>query len=92
MSAATDFGQLVQLIQAARGLEAGGYYGLAKLLWALAYSAEIKASNTAGIPRGAALDMSILNIINNLKASTASILPQFGEFESNDPGLCRFIF
>ena len=71
MSAATDFGQLVQLIQAARGLEAGGYYGLAKLLWALAYSAEIKASNTAGIPRGAALDMSILDIINNLKADGA---------------------
>ncbi|MBA3872631.1 MAG: DinB family protein [Anaerolineae bacterium] len=68
MSAATDFGQLVQLIQAARGLEAGGYYGLAKLLWALAYSAEVKASNAAGIPRSAALDMSLLDIINNLKA------------------------
>jgi len=68
MSAATDFGQLVQLIQAARGLEAGGYYGLAKLLWALAYSAEIKASNAAGIPRGAALDSALTDIVNNLKA------------------------
>ncbi len=70
MSAATDFGQLVQLIQAARGLEAGGYYGLAKLLWALAYSAEINASNTAGIPRGAALDAMIVEIINTLKANS----------------------
>ena len=68
MSAATDYGQLVQLIQAARGLEAGGYYGLAKLLWALAYSAEIKASNSAGIPRSAALDSTLLDIINTLKA------------------------
>ena len=68
MSAATDYGQLVQLIQAARGLEAGGYYGLAKLLWALTYSAEVKASNTAGIPRSAALDTTITEIINTLKA------------------------
>ncbi len=68
MSAATDYGQLVQLIQAARGLEAGGYYGLAKLLWALAYSAEINASNTAGIPRGAALDSMLVNIMDTLKA------------------------
>ncbi|MBI1279653.1 MAG: hypothetical protein GC179_16110 [Anaerolineaceae bacterium] len=68
MSAATDFGQLVQLIQAARGLEAGGYYGLAKLLWALAFSAEINASNMAGIPRGAALDSMLINIMDMLKA------------------------
>ena len=68
MSAATDYGQLVQLIQAARGLEAGGYYGLAKVLWALVYSAEINASNAAGIPRSAALDSTITEIINNLKA------------------------
>ncbi len=68
MSAATDFGQLVQLIQAARGLEAGGYYGLAKLLWALAYSAEINASNAAGIPRGAALDKMLVEIMDTLKA------------------------
>jgi len=68
MSAATNFEQLVQLIQAARGLEAGGYYGLAKLLWALAYSAEINASNTAGIPRGAALDKTLVEIMDMLKA------------------------
>lgn len=68
MSAATDYEHLVQLIQAARGLEAGGYYGLAKLLWALAYSAEVKVSNAAGIPRAAALDTTLLEIINALKA------------------------
>ncbi len=68
MSAATDFEQLIQLIQAARGLEAGGYYGIAKLLWALAYSAEVKASNAAGIPRGAALDSMIIQIMDTLKA------------------------
>ena len=66
MTAASDYEQLVQLIQAARGLEAGGYYGLAKLLWALAYSAEIKASNSAGIPRGAALDAMIVEIMDTL--------------------------
>ena len=68
MSAATDFGQLTQLIRTARGLEAGGYYGIAKLLWALAYSAEMNASSSAGIPRGAALDSALLEVINTLKA------------------------
>lgn len=68
MSGTTDLRQLVPLIQTARGLEAGGYYGLAKLLWALAYSAEINASNAAGIPRGAALDSALQEIVSTLKA------------------------
>lgn len=71
MSGINDNPQFVPLIQTARGLEAGGYYGLAKLLWALVYSAEIKASNAAGIPRGAALDSSVVNIIDSLRAGGA---------------------
>ncbi len=59
---------LTQLIRAARGAEAGGYYGVAKLLWAMAYSEEVKGSNQAGIPRGAELDGELSAIIESLKA------------------------
>lgn len=64
-----DYADLLNLIQTARGLEAGGYYGLAKVMWALAYSAEIKASNAAGIPRRAELDTALANILQTLQAS-----------------------
>jgi hypothetical protein len=47
--------QIVRYVRLARGAQAGGFYGLAKLLWALAFSAEIRASSAAGIPRGADL-------------------------------------
>jgi hypothetical protein len=43
---------LIRLIRTARGLEAGGFYNAAKLMWAMAYSQEIKLSNESGIPRG----------------------------------------
>lgn len=66
MPAAYD--QLIRLISVARGLEAGGYYGAAKLIWALAYSEEVKASNELGIPRGAALTHDLSTIIEDLKA------------------------
>jgi hypothetical protein len=39
-------------VSLARGLEAGGYYNLAKLLWALAYADEIRRSQIGGVPRG----------------------------------------
>ncbi|MBZ0282657.1 MAG: DinB family protein [Anaerolineae bacterium] len=67
-----SFDDLVHLIRTARGLEAGGYYGLSKLLWALVYAEEIKASNAAGIPRGADLDKELGLIADSLKASGAS--------------------
>lgn len=59
---------LIKLICAARGAEAGGYNGVAKLLWALAYSEEVKASNQVGIPRGVELDGELSAIIEALKA------------------------
>src|SRR3990170_3175971 len=39
-------------ISLARGLEAGGYYNLAKLLWGLAYADEIRRSQIGGVPSG----------------------------------------
>ena len=39
-------------VSLARGLEAGGYYNLAKLLWALAYADEIRWSQIGGVPSG----------------------------------------
>ncbi len=66
---ANEYVDLLNLIQTARGLEAGGYYNLAKMLWALAYSAEIKASNAAGIPRHADLDIAVAGILQTLQAS-----------------------
>lgn len=66
---ANDYVDLLNLIQTARGLEAGGYYGLAKVMWALAYSAEVKASNAAGIPRHADLDTALAGILQSLQAS-----------------------
>jgi DinB superfamily len=41
-------------VSLARGLEAGGYYNAAKLLWALAYSDEIRRSYIGGVPKGEA--------------------------------------
>jgi DinB family protein len=67
MSQAYD--ELIRYIRTARGLEAGGYYGAAKLVWALAYSQEIAASNEQGIPRGADLDHELGVILDTLKAA-----------------------
>src|SRR3990170_2265621 len=39
-------------VSLARGLEAGGYYNLAKLLWALAFADEIRRSQIGGLPHG----------------------------------------
>ncbi|HET7010962.1 MAG TPA: DinB family protein [Anaerolineales bacterium] len=49
-------------IALARGLEAGGYYNTAKLLWALAYSDEIRRSEIEGVPKGEA------TLVQGLKA------------------------
>lgn len=61
--------QIIRLIRAARGLEAGGYYGVGKVLWALAFSEEVKASNGAGIPRGDELAAEVSAIIEELRAA-----------------------
>ncbi len=49
---------VLNLMRAARGAEAGGFHGLAKLLWALAYRAEVQAAGD-DIPRGAALESAL---------------------------------
>lgn len=58
---------IIQLVRLARGVEAGGYYNLSKLLWAMAYAEEIRGSNTAGVPRGAALIGELETMIEDLR-------------------------
>jgi len=68
-----------QLIRLARGLEAGGFYGLAKLLRAMAFSQEVKATNAAGIPRGAELMEQMRALMGELRQN------------NNDPTLINAI-
>lgn len=58
---------IVKLVRLARGVEAGGYYNLSKLLWAMAYAHEIRTSNHAGVPRGVALVGELETLIDVLK-------------------------
>jgi uncharacterized damage-inducible protein DinB len=59
--------KIIQLARLARGAEAGGFNNLAKILWALAYSKEIKTTNAAGIPRGAALMSELTALMDDLR-------------------------
>ncbi len=63
--------QLTAYIRVARGLEAGGYYGVAKLLRGLAFAEEVKAANAAGIPRETALLDELRAIIEQLRSDGA---------------------
>lgn len=56
-------------VRVAAGMEAGGYYGVGKLLRALAFSEEVKAANAAGIPRGAAMLADLQQIIDSLRVT-----------------------
>lgn len=47
---ALHFEHMIRLVRVARGLEAGGYYNAAKLLWAELFSEEIRASNEQTLP------------------------------------------
>lgn len=47
-----DFEQFVRLVQAAKGLEAGGFYNSAKLFRALAFSVEVRAGMAHALPAG----------------------------------------
>jgi hypothetical protein len=59
-------------VSLARGLEAGGYYNAAKLLWALAYSDEIRRSYIGGVPKGeAALARDLGDLREELEQSGA---------------------
>lgn len=63
------YNQLIRLVRAARGLQAGGFYGASKLLWGLAFAEEMRASSEQGIPRGDALDAEVGTILDTLKAA-----------------------
>lgn len=63
---------IIRLVRAARGSEAGGYNNVAKLLWALAYAEEVKQSNTAGVPRGADLEADLSSIMDDLRGQGAN--------------------
>ncbi len=62
---------ILKLVRLARGAQAGGYYGLAKLLWALAFAEQIRGSNQQGIPRGDALLTELDQLVGSLRGSTA---------------------
>ena len=62
---------VTNLVRLARGVEAGGYYNLSKLLWAMAYAQEIRASNNAGIARGAKLIDELESMIETLRQQDA---------------------
>jgi uncharacterized damage-inducible protein DinB len=60
---------LDRLVRAARGLEAGGFYNLAKLFWALIYSRQVRTSSQLGVPTNPAeLDGEIQAAIQELNA------------------------
>lgn len=61
--------KILRYVRAARGLDAGGFYNGARLLWALAYAEEIKASNAAGIPRDEALAAELDQLVQDLSGS-----------------------
>ncbi|WP_119071949.1 DinB family protein [Aggregatilinea lenta] len=66
-----DEQRILKLIRLARGVEAGGYYNLSKLLWAMAYAQEIQTSNNAGVPRGAMLIGELETMIEVLREQDA---------------------
>jgi len=45
-----SYEQLIRMVRLARGLEMGGFYNAAKLLWAAAYAQELHDSGAQGIP------------------------------------------
>ncbi|MEZ4671339.1 MAG: hypothetical protein R3E39_25840 [Anaerolineae bacterium] len=63
---------IIRLVRAARGSEAGGYNNVAKLLWALAYAEEVKQSNATGVPRGADLEADLSSIMDDLRGQGAN--------------------
>lgn len=62
---------ITQLVRIARGIEAGGHYNVSKLIWALVYAEEVRASNAAGIPVGEALHAALAELIADLRTQSA---------------------
>ena len=72
MPSHNSYEHLVRLVRVARGLEAGGYYNAAKLLWAAAFSEETRASSAAGLPAAPDdLDREMQIAIDALKSAGA---------------------
>lgn len=69
----TPESKIIRYVRAARGLEAGGYYAAARLLWALTYAEEIRASSALAIPRGEALIHNLETIRDELQADPAAL-------------------
>lgn len=69
----TGDNRIIHLVRIARGIEAGGHYNVSKLIWALVYAEEVRASNQAGIPRGDELDGHLQRLIAELKDQTALV-------------------
>ncbi|NWF69513.1 MAG: DinB family protein [Chloroflexi bacterium] len=64
------YAQLIRYVRLARGLEAEGFYGVAKLLWGLAFADEIRASSAEPLPRPhTTLDSELSALIDSLRAS-----------------------
>lgn len=70
------YDRLIRVVRLARGLEMGGFYNAAKLLWAAAYSQELTESNQAGIttsPTDMARELG--SLIGDMQA--AGMTPEF---------------
>ena len=64
------YATLVRLVRLARGLEMGGFYNAAKLLWASAYSQELCDSNAAGVPTlPTDLSLELAGVLADFKAT-----------------------
>jgi hypothetical protein len=72
MQSERGYDHLVRMTGLARGLEMGGFYNAAKLLWAAAYAQELRASSERGVPAGSdALASELGAVIGELRASGA---------------------
>ncbi len=71
--AESRYDRLIRLVRLGRGLEMGGFYNAAKLMWALAYSQELSDSSAQGVtPSPTELSWEMKALIADLKADGAS--------------------
>jgi uncharacterized damage-inducible protein DinB len=67
------YDKIVRIVKLARGLEMGGFYNAAKLMWASAYSQELRDSNVAGVPTlPTDLSAELVNVIADFKSDGAN--------------------
>ncbi len=64
------YDHMVRLVRLARGLEMGGFYNAAKLMWAAAYAQEVRDSNARGVPTSPTdLSREMSALIDDLRAA-----------------------